>query len=145
MSRSGYSDDWDEAFPNASYLYAANAERAVKGKNGQKFFRDCLSALDAMPVKRLITERLEENGEFCALGALGRAKGLDMTDIDPEDARRVSKVFKIPECIARDVVFENDENGWRYNEQKGETPEQRWTRMRNWVEKHILPDTKDIT
>ena len=141
MSRSGYIDDYDDVFPNTYWLYMANVDRAVNGKRGQKFFRDCLAALDAMPEKRLITESLVADGEYCTLGVLGNARGIDMTGLNPDDARRVGKVFGIAECIAREAVFENDENGWRYNEAKDETPEQRWVRMRAWVAAHIKPDT----
>lgn len=34
-------------------------------------------------------------------------------------------------CLAQEVAYENDEGAYR------ETPEQRWTRMRAWVERNI--------
>ena len=136
MSRSGYSEDYDEIFPNAGFLYAKNIERAVKGKRGRKFFRDLLAALDAMPVKRLISEDLVRDGEMCALGALGVARGLDMSGLHPDQADIVAVEFGIPECLAREVVFQNDECGslWRPGH---ESPETRWQRMRAWVESRI--------
>lgn len=50
--------------------------------------------------------------------------------------------------LAQEVMYENDEGGWRPNE----TPEERWARVRNWAAKQIrvtpeeaqaveLPDT----
>ena len=138
MSRSGYSDDYDELFPNAGMFYARNIERAERGKRGQKFFRDLVAALDAMPDKKLITDNLIHEGEVCALGALGRARGLDMKDIYPDDAHLVGKRFGIAECLAREVVFQNDEFGDFFHH-KEETPEERWRRMRSWAVSNILP------
>jgi hypothetical protein len=141
MSRSGYSEDYDETFPNAGALYARNVERAAEGRRGQKFFHDLLAALDAMPVKRLITNELAREGEVCALGALGRARDLDMSDLNPEDARSVGKRFGIAQCLAREAVFQNDERGgfWCHKE---ESPEDRWQRMRNWAEQSLAPSSK---
>ncbi len=133
MSRSGYSEDYDDQFPNASALYSRNVERATEGKRGQKFFRDLLAALDDMPVKRLITEELVREGEVCALGALGHARGVDMSNIYPEDAPNVGKLFGIAECLAREVVFQNDEQG-DFRSSEEESPEERWKRMRAWAE-----------
>jgi len=106
---------------------------ATKGKRGQVFFKDMLEALDAMPDKRLIAENLEANGEFCALGALGNSRGIDMTDIDPEDPEQVCEEFDIARALAKEVVYMNDESCF-YNE----TPEARWIRMREWVSTSIV-------
>jgi hypothetical protein len=130
MSRSGYTEDYDEQYPNAGWLYRANIDRAIKGKRGQTFLRDLLAALDAMPEKRLISESLvaPEIG-VCAIGSLGQRRGINMDSINPDDAVTVGKVFDIAECLAREVVFENDEGYFSGRE----TPEHRWTRMRAWV------------
>lgn len=139
MSRSGYSEDYDdENFPNATWLYQANVERSMKGKRGQQFFVDLIAALDAMSEKRLVADDLiRPSGEVCALGALALSKGIAVEGVDPDDARTVAARFKISECLAREVVFQNDEAGWDYKG-KDETPEQRWTRIRNWAGKQIL-------
>lgn len=132
MSRSGYTEDYDELFPNSLALYRRNVERTIDGKRGQAFLRDLLTALDGMPVKRLISDSLALDGEVCAIGALGRFRGVDMQDIDPEDAPLIGRTFGITEILAREVVFENDEGVW-----SSETPEERWQRMRSWVATHI--------
>jgi hypothetical protein len=44
-----------------------------------------VAALDAMPDKRLIAHELRKNGEVCALGSVGAARGLDLEALDPED------------------------------------------------------------
>lgn len=140
MSRSGYSEDYDELFPNAGMLYARNVERATQGKRGQAFLRDLIQALDAMPVKRLIAGDLVHGGEVCAIGALGVARGIDMSNLNPEDADRVAKRFGIAECLARETVFQNDEHGdfWYHKE---ESPEERWQRMRDWAAGNLKSET----
>lgn len=131
MSRSGYSDDWCD--DNSGYLYRGAVERAIKGRRGQAFLRELLAALDAMPEKRLIAGELIEDGEACALGVLGTQRGIDMSKMDPEDAKTVAAAFGIAPSMAREIVSENDDDfGWRT-----ESPEQRWTRMRRWVEDQI--------
>lgn len=129
MSRSGYCDDLD-TWAIIRWRGAVNA--AIKGRRGQAFLKDLLAALDAMPKKRLIRNELEANGEFCAIGVLGKARGIDMKNIDPDEPEQVSISFGIAEALAREIVAENDEMGL-YKE----TPEQRWKRMRNWVERQI--------
>lgn len=130
MSRSGYSEDYDE--PDI-WLYRGAVASATRGKRGQDFFKALVGALDAMPEKRLIAEELETpEGAVCAIGALGQARKIPMNDLDPEDAARVAERFNIARCLACEVVYMNDEYG-RYDE----TPEARWVRMRDWAERQI--------
>lgn len=133
MSRSNYNDDIDQ-WALIRWRGAVNA--ATVGKRGQEFFRGLLAALDALPEKKLIANELVENssGCVCALGALGKARGIDMADIDPEDSERVAGIFNIADALSREVVYMNDEYGpWE------ETPEHRFTRVRAWVMKQIKP------
>lgn len=74
-----------------------------------------------------------KEGDVCALGALGRARGLDMTGLDPEQPEGVAAAFDIAEPLAREIVYMNDEGGYRT-----ETPEDRWKRMRKWVAARII-------
>jgi hypothetical protein len=139
MSRSGYSEDYDEQFPNAGAFYRSSITSATRGKRGQAFFRALVDALDAMPDKRLIADELATaSGEFCAIGALGRVRGIKMDDLNPEDASRVAERFNIAECLAREVVFENDEGGGFYWRAEPEIPEHRWQRMRDWAAAQIV-------
>lgn len=74
MSRSGYSEDCENI-----NLYRATVDRATNGKRGQAFLRELLSVLDVMPEKRLISDELVDHaGEFCALGVVGCARGMDL-------------------------------------------------------------------
>lgn len=136
MSRSGYSDDYDEQFPNAGALYQASVDNALVGKRGQKFLHDLVAALDALPEKRLIAEDLIREGAVCAIGAVGLARGIDMTGINPENAEKVGKLFGIAPRMAREIVFQNDERGW-FDYSDNETPEERWVRMRIWALERI--------
>ncbi|MCK8668180.1 hypothetical protein M1M11_25185 [Pseudomonas azerbaijanoccidens] len=128
MSRSGYSDDcggWD------LIRWRGAVTSALKGKRGQAFLIELRDAMDAMSDKRLVTDTLEADGQFCTLGVLGSKRGLDMAVIDAHCRESVSHAFGIAEAMAAEVVFENDECGWN------ESPEQRWQRMRKWVDSNI--------
>lgn len=133
MTRHGYSDELDNW---ALIRWRGRVASAMRGKRGQKLLRDMRDALDAMPEKRLIAEELieidEEGGtDRCALGVVAAARGVDVSHLDSEESDRVAEAFDIAEPLAREITYQNDEAGWR------ETPEQRWVRMRNWVEKQI--------
>lgn len=164
MSRSGYHDDCDD--PLAHGRWRSAVRRAMQGKRGQAFLCEALAALDAMPDKRLVREHLEFDGwqppwraeeiivggdvltdrngvpcpmgSVCLLGAVGKARGLDMSKLDPEDMESVAPTFGIADAMAREIVYWNDDCGPR-----DETPEQRWVRMRKWVEDQIAKPKDD--
>lgn len=138
MSRSGYIDDGDSEWPAICYRGAVVS--ALRGKRGQVFLRDLVSALDAMPEKRLIADALEEGGQFCAIGAVGAARGVNMAPLDPDDPRSVGAAFDIAEAMAREIVWLNDEAGFH-----SETPEARWARMRTWAERSLIEWESDET
>lgn len=124
MSRSGYDDDCD-GWQLICWRGAVNS--AIKGRRGQSLLAEMAIALDAMPVKRLITDELiSKEGEVCALGAVAKHKGLKVDGLDPYDAGGVAATFNIAEALAKEIAFMNDDY-------YGETPEQRWERIRKWV------------
>jgi hypothetical protein len=127
MSRSGYDDGCDDGW--AMIRYRGAVKSAIRGRRGQAFLRDLLATLDAMPEKKLIEGELETPDGVCALGALGRARGIEMKGLDPEDAEHVAAVFGVAPALAREIVYENDEVGYWPKE----TPEARFTRLRAWV------------
>lgn len=127
MSRSGYSDDIENW---QLICWRGAVTSAIKGARGQKFLAELRDALDAMPSKRLIADELQKAGSYCALGVVGHQRGLPLESIDPYDSKQVSQTFNIANALAKEIVFVNDEGDWRYS---GETPEQRWIRMRKWV------------
>lgn len=135
MSRSGYSDDIEDNW--ALIRWRGAVASAIRGKRGQAFLREMVGALEALPEKRLIAGELQiPDGEVCAIGAVGKARGLDMGSLDPEDAETVAGTFGIADVMAREIVYQNDEGGWY------ETPEQRFARMLRWA-KASLCDGKD--
>lgn len=135
MSRSGYSEDIDDdESQRRANIYRGAVASAFRGRRGQAFLREMLAALDAMPDKKLIANDLQKDGEVCAIGAVGRARGVDMSDIDPDDVETVAETFGIAEAMAREIVYDNDDY-WR-----SETPEQRYDRMRAWINGQILKD-----
>lgn len=141
MSRSGYSDDCDGW---SLICWRGAVKSAIRGKRGQAFLVELRDALDAMPDKRLVTDTLEADGQFCTLGALGAKRGLDMTKIDAHDRESVAQAFGIAEAMAAEIVYENDENPGEFVQEAdgrwkllSDTPEQRWRRMRAWVESNI--------
>lgn len=143
MSRSGYTDDYDDDL--ALGRWRGVVASATRGRRGQKMLVDLLAALDAMPEKALIAEELEtKEGEVCALGALGKARGIDMSKMDPEEPDVIAAVFDIAAPLAQEIVYMNDENfDFRYenNVRVEFTPEERWAGMRKWVADQINPNT----
>lgn len=134
MSRSGYHDDGD----NWQLIkWRGQVASATRGKRGQDFFKALLEALDAMEDKVLIANDLEFKGQFCTLGVLGHAKGIDMSKIDPHEPEVVGMKFNIAYQLAQEVVYMNDEAVY-YKE----TPERRWIRMRKWVSEQIKVEEK---
>ena len=135
MSRSGYSDDCSGAELN---LYRGTVARTIRGKRGQAFLRELRDALDAMPVKVLITgELMDADGDQCALGAVAVARGLDVSGIDSEDGAAIAALFGVSETLVREIEWENDEVPdaiW--------TAEQRWSYMRKWVDRQIIQDAR---
>ena len=129
MSRSGLSDDGED---NWSFIrWRGAVKSAIKGRRGQAFLREMLAALDALPEHKLIRNDLEKGESVCALGAVGKARGIDMSGVDPEDCEQVAPLFGIPDALTREIVWMNDEAFWR------DTPEERWTKMRAWVASYI--------
>lgn len=132
MSRSGYTEDYDEQYPNALALYRSAVANAINGKRGQAFLQELIEALDAMPAKRLIAEELRQHGGVCALGSVGVKRGIELEKFHPDDHGGLSKIFGISRSMVQEIEFENDEGVWAE-----ETPENRWIRMRAWAVKNL--------
>ena len=143
MSRSGYSDDCDD---NWSWIrWRGYVASAIRGKRGQDFLREMLAALDALPEKKLIANELRaDDGCVCAIGAVGLARGIDMSKLDPDDYDAVAATFGINEKLAQEIVYLNDESCWWETDETGKairdgdgfrkiTPEGRFRQMRAWV------------
>lgn len=132
MGRSGYVEDGDDDYPLA--LWRGAVERAIHGQRGQAFLREMAAALDAMPVKELHADVLVEGEKMCAIGTVAAARGIDVSKVDPFDRDEVGKVFGIAPSLASEIAYENDDD---FARRKNETPAERWTRMRAWVDAQI--------
>lgn len=131
MSRSGYSDDCDGW---QLIMWRGAVAKAIRGKRGQTFMHDLLTALDSLPEKRLIAGELRnESGEVCALGALAQMRGIDVSRIDAEDREVVGATFNIAPALAAEMAYENDDDyGWQEI-----TPEKRFERVRKWATEQL--------
>jgi hypothetical protein len=162
MSRSGYSDDIED---NWSWIcWRGAVASAIRGKRGQAALREIAAALDAMPEKTLAAESLQTaDGEFCTLGALGKARGMELEKIDPDDWHQVAKEFGISSTLAREIMYENDETvsdrmvpirvevcgplrPWeprfkRVAQWDPSAGARRWQYMRDWVESSIKKES----
>lgn len=128
MSRSGYSDDLD---PLSLGQWRGQVASALRGKRGQRFLRDLIAALDALPEKRLIRNNLESEGEVCALGALSKARGVTLTELDTRDYDQLGDALDIAHQLAKETMWVNDDQCYYA------TPEQRWQVVRDWAAEHL--------
>lgn len=112
MSRSGYHDDLDQW---SLIRWRGAVASAIRGRRGQAFLTDLRDALDALPEKKLCYHDLQrKDGSCCALGAVGFARGIDMTEMDPEYVTysgELSKMLDVADALIREIEFENDEGG----------------------------------
>lgn len=129
MSRSGYSGDCENIA-----MWRGAVASAIRGRRGQAFLKEMLAAFDVLPEKKLVAWELEKGGEVCAIGSVGKVRGVDMSKIDPEDYEAVAATFGIAPAMAAEIVWENDEAG-----PSKETPEERFSRVRAWIVAQITP------
>jgi hypothetical protein len=137
MPRSGYDDDCDG---RELALWRGAVASTIRGKRGQEFLRELLAALDAIPEKRLIANALERDGEVCALGALGRKRGLAMDNYDEEMCdpetdeyrRALAHLFGTAPALVAEITYMNDQ--WPSSLS---TPETRYQMVREWVASQI--------
>lgn len=128
MSRSGYNDDAD-----GINLWRGAVRSALRGKRGQAALEALAKAMDAMPVKTHAAQSLvTADGEFCTLGVLGQSRGMDMSQIDPEDWTAVAKAFDLSEAMVREIVYLNDEHYTTYDYERVEL----CGPLRPWDERH---------
>jgi hypothetical protein len=113
---------------------------AIKGKRGQAFLREMLTAMDAMPEKKLIAgELVTAAGEVCAIGSVMVKRGIDASQIDIEDYEQVADVMGISEALVREIEYVNDYSlncGWNISALTG--GKQRFIDVRRWISRHIV-------
>lgn len=106
------------------------------------------AALDALPVKELVAEDIVRDSEHvCAIGSVALARKIDVSALDVTDGDLVGQTFGITSILAREIAYQNDENGpsgyarqddGTYQPRPPETPAERWTRMRAWVDENLI-------
>jgi hypothetical protein len=133
MSRHGYSDECENFA-----MWRGVIASAVRGKRGQAFLRALVAALDAMPVKQLVKGELETGeGEVCALGCLGKARGIDLHSVDTEDWDQLGELFGIAPQLAQEVMYVNDE----WNPIRAGN---RWKFVRDWAARRIRVKPEEL-
>lgn len=138
MNRACYSDGDDSGYPMA--LWRGAVKSAIKGKRGQAFLKEMLTALDTMPDKRLIAGVLVDGGQVCALGRVAVQRGVDVSGVDVYDWLKLSDIFGISEALVREIEYENDDS-------IGSIPgtdagARRWDYMRKWVASQITSNAE---
>lgn len=128
--RSGYTDGCDGW---ELIRWRGAVASAIRGRRGQAFLRDLLTALDVLPDKRLIARELEQDGEVCALGSVGKMRGLNMNEIDPEEYDQIAEAFGISSALVREIESINDDD-FSYAKT---TPEERFQIVRKWVTQQL--------
>ncbi len=139
MSRSGYTDDYDNDW--SLICWRGQVASAIRGKRGQAFLRDLIEALDAMPEKKLIADNLVSDGGVCAIGAVAVKRGIgpDVAALDTEDDNHrysLARMFNIAHQLVSEIEWMNDDAGWH------DTSEQRWSRMRRWAQSNLRPSAE---
>lgn len=68
-----------ECESNYAYLWPARVQQVIDGKRGQRILRELIDALLALPERRLIAGAIAKHGEVCAVGALAKKRGVELT------------------------------------------------------------------
>lgn len=168
MSRSGYNDDGDDPLALGRWRQAVRrAVDGKRGQALLRDLREALDAMPDKRLWSGSFATAE--GEFCTLGVLGAKRGTKMDDLgDAEDGcetELVGRRFGIAPAMAAEIMYLNDEyvvNEWKWVEveicgpmrpnwpdygrhrrsvsvHNDHHPQERWRRMRAWVEEHIKP------
>jgi hypothetical protein len=148
MSRSNYTEDYDDEFPGQFDLYRANVDRSIRSKAGQARLRELRDALLALRVKKLEAGIFiagdEDNPRVCGLGAwaLHHARGVaEASAIVPKypadvaaddyDTADALKRFGWPKLVVWEAIYVNDLAWSRISS------EERYQRVLAWVTKNI--------
>jgi hypothetical protein len=144
MSRLYYSDnDYDQE------IGVARGRRlsAIRSQRGQRFLRDLVAALDALPTPELHSGALEDSktGCCCAFGAVRRLRGVESVKLwfHPEDEDitpdSLAEPFDVSPTLAWAVVQANED---MHEDNSEQGRRRRWAEVRDWAVRHLLPDKK---
>ena len=121
---------------------------AIRGNRGQRFLRDLVAGLDALPEPKLSAGALEdeETGCCCAFGAVRRYRGADAVPLyfDPReedlDPPHFAEPFDVAKALAWEVVEANE--NWSTSNCEA-TMRQRWAHVRAWATRHLPAHVKE--
>lgn len=144
MSRSGYVDDYIDD-PLEHGRWRGRVASAIRGRRGQKFLRDLVSALDAMPERRLVEGAFETEAGVCAAGAVGRLRGVTLADLNPDEEKEeayycdVNSPWNVEAAERLDVALPLIAEVEAVNDSDYPTgdEEARWHRVRAWAMRHL--------
>jgi hypothetical protein len=148
MTRLHYYDDDYWSDPPQEGLAAGALCSAIRGKRGQRFIRDLVQALDALPLPELAAGALEdeETGCCCAFGAVRRFRGAHAVPLwfhpmeEDMTPGNLAEPFNVSKTLAWAVVQAN-EDGMTGNNQS--TRRFRWKRVRDWAVRQLIPTTTE--
>ena len=138
MSRSGY-NDCDDGDYWQFICWRGAVTSAMNGRRGQAFLREMLDAMDALPEPKLTAHELVSHvgprgplkiPKACAIGTVALKRGVDVSNLDPENYDAVANAFGISSALAREIVYINDE--WEQD------PVKRFYAVRRWVKASII-------
>lgn len=138
MSRLDYGDGDSYWEPWMDGQQAGALRSATRGKRGQRFLRDLIEALDALPVPELAVGALEdeETGCCCAFGAVRRHRGAENVPLGFDPTREdmppdsLAQPFDVSQTLAWAVVQANEESS------TSNTPDarrRRFKEVRRWA------------
>jgi len=141
MGRLYYHDDDDEC-PSLDGLREGWVQNAIRGGRGQRFLRDLVDALDALPTPELSSGALEDpaTGCCCAFGAVRRLRGPEEVRLwfDPAEEDRppddLAVPFDVSWALAWRVVQVNEERSCSNSEPDRR---RRWADVRDWAVRHL--------
>jgi hypothetical protein len=119
---------------------------AIRGKRGQEFLKKLMAALDAMPVKELVANDLQVDGEYCTMGLYGAAYVPAVLECDTEEHDVIADLVNVAPQLVQEVMFLNDEGYFDGNSEFDRRPyaekmavqgAARWKYMRNWAESNL--------
>lgn len=140
MSRLLYNDD--DCSPSEEGLQKGWFLSTIRGQRGQRFLRELVAALDALPTPELSSGALEDakTGCCCAFGAVRRLRGPENVKLwfHPEEEdmtpNHLAEPFGVSQTLAWAVVQANED----MNESNAEQARRhRWAEVRAWAVRHL--------
>ena len=154
MSRYDGSDDCDDYWQLNMGRWERNSRAVLKSGRGKKALADLITALEALPQRRLISERVAvltnpgaedcHVSEVCAVGAYAHFKGIDLTTWVGEDGAVADET----DTSLRETAWLGEQAGMAFTlawnlgylndyTLKDCTPEERWQRVYEWATEHL--------